>query len=110
MKLLFDRNLPPRLVKSLADVFPGSEHVRNPNLDRASGREIREFALEHGFTIATKDSDFEDLDTLLGFPPKVVRIRRGNCSVQDIERILRERSSSIPLHLDEPQQGVFVLV
>ena len=38
MKLLFDQNLPPRLVKSLADVYPGSEHVFNLSLDRASDR------------------------------------------------------------------------
>lgn len=110
MKLLFDQNLPPRLVKSLADVYPGSEHVFNLSLDRASDRVIREFALEHGFTIVTKDSDFEDLGTLLGFPPKVIWIRRGNCSAKEIDRILRERSSSISSHLDDPQPGALVLV
>ena len=29
MKLLFDQNLPPRLVDTLGDLFPGSEHVRS---------------------------------------------------------------------------------
>ena len=65
MKLLFDQNLPPCLVKSLADVYPNSEHVCNLNLDQSSDLEIREFAIEHGFTIVTKDSDFEGLDALL---------------------------------------------
>ena len=110
MKLLFDQNLPPRLVRSLADIYPNSEHVFNLNLDQSSDREIREFALEHGFTIVTKDSDFEDLDALLGFPPKVIWIRRGNCSAKEVERILRERSASILSHLDDPQLGTLVLV
>ena len=110
MKLLFDQNLPLRLVKSLADVYPGSEHVFNLDLDRASDRKIREFALEHGFTIVTKDSDFEELETLLGFPPKIVWIRRGNCSAQEVERILKERSVSILTHLDDPRLGTLVLV
>lgn len=110
MKLLFDQNLPPRLVKSLADVYPSSEHVCNLNLDQSSDLEIREFAIEHGFTIVTKDSDFEGLDALLGFPPKVIWIRRGNCSAKEVERILRERSASILSHLDDPQLGTLVLV
>ena len=110
MKLLFDQNLSPRLVKSLADVYPDSEHVFHLNLDCASDREIREFALEYEFTIVTKDSDFEDLDTLLGFPPKVIWIRRGNCSAKEVERILRDRSISILAHLDDLQLGTLVLV
>ena len=110
MKLLFDQNLPIHLVKSLADIYPGSEHVFNLDLDRASDRKIREFALEHGFTIVTKDSDFEELETLLGFPPKIVWIRRGNCSAQEVERILKERSVSILTHLDDPRLGTLVLV
>ena len=110
MKLLFDQNLPPRLSKSLADIYPSSEHVFHLNLGRSSDRKIRKFALEHGFTIATKDSDFRDLGALLGFPPKIIWIRRGNCSAKEVERILRERSSSILSHLDDPQLGTLILV
>lgn len=36
MKLLFDENMSPRLVAELADVFPGSVHVRDIGLDRAT--------------------------------------------------------------------------
>lgn len=32
MNLLFDENLPPRLVPLLADVYPGSVHVRDVSL------------------------------------------------------------------------------
>lgn len=110
MKLLFDQNLPPRLVRALSDVYPDSEHVFSLNLDQSSDQKIREFALEHGFTIVTKDSDFGDLDALFGFPPKIIWIRRGNCSVKEVERILRERSASILSHLDDPQLGTLVLI
>lgn len=110
MKLLFDQNLPPRLANSLSDIYPSSEHVFNLGLDRSSDRKIREFALDRGFTIVTKDSDFGDLDALLGFPPKVIWIRLGNCSVQEVEQLLRERSASILSHLEDPQLGTLVLV
>jgi len=36
MKLLFDQNLPPKLVNRLADLFPGSSHVQSIRLDCAS--------------------------------------------------------------------------
>ena len=39
MKLLFDHNLPPSLIKRLADLFPHSEHVYLLGLDRASDLE-----------------------------------------------------------------------
>ena len=35
MKLLFDQNLSPRLVHLLADLYPGSTHVRDVGLGEA---------------------------------------------------------------------------
>ena len=98
MKLLFDQNLSPRLVKRLADLYPDSNHVYHVGVDRASDEVTRDFARRENFVIVTKDSDFSDLCTLLGFPPKVIWIRRGNCSTADIESILRaHHSTSRPL-------------
>ena len=55
----------------------------------------REYARREGFVIVTKDSDFSDLCILQGFPPKVIWIRRGNCSSADIESILRDHKLDI---------------
>ncbi len=89
MKLLFDHHLSPRLVKSLADIYPDSNHVYRLGLDRAVDKDIWEYARREGFLIVTKDADFSDLCMLLGFPPKVVWIRRGNCKTSAVEAILR---------------------
>ena len=70
MKLLFDHNLPPRLVAGLADLFPHSEHVFVLGLERATDLEIRDYAQREGFSIVTKDADFSELCVLLGFPPR----------------------------------------
>jgi len=110
MKLLFDQNLSPRLVSSLADLYPDSDHVFKLGLDQASDKEIRDFALQHEFTIVTKDADFGDLNILLGFPPKVIWIRRGNCSARDIENILRNEFDSISAHHKNSQSGLLVLL
>jgi predicted nuclease of predicted toxin-antitoxin system len=40
MKLLFDNNLSPRLIKLLADIFPNANHVSLWGLDRASELEV----------------------------------------------------------------------
>jgi predicted nuclease of predicted toxin-antitoxin system len=54
MKLLFDQNLSFRLPARLADIFAGSEQVRNCGLDRASDAVIWEHAKTGGFTIVAR--------------------------------------------------------
>jgi predicted nuclease of predicted toxin-antitoxin system len=95
VKLLFDQNLSPKLVNHLADLYPDSNHVYHLGIDLVPDRELREYARREGFVIVTKDSDFSDLCILLGFPPKVIWIRRGNCSSKDIEAILRDHQQDI---------------
>ena len=89
MKLLFDHNLSPQLVHRLADLHPNSQHVFTLGMDREDDRKIWEYAAQNNITIVTRDSDYNDLSLLLGSPPKVIWIRRGNCSTQEIETILR---------------------
>jgi predicted nuclease of predicted toxin-antitoxin system len=95
VKLLFDHQLSPRLVKSLADSYPDSNHVYPLGLDRADDRTIWQYARDEGFLIVTRDADFSDLCTLLGFPPKVIWIRRGNCKTSAIEAILRRHYADV---------------
>jgi predicted nuclease of predicted toxin-antitoxin system len=95
VKLLFDQNLSPRLVQHLSDLYPGSEHVFLAGLDRASDSLLWDYARQNGFTIVTKDADFTDMSEVLGFPPKVVWNRLGNCSTNQIECILRQHHDAI---------------
>ena len=89
MKLLFDHNLSPKLVNRLGDLFPNSNHVYYLNLDQVEDRLVWQYARENNFTIVTRDSDYNELLILLGFPPKVIWVRHGNCSTDKIENILR---------------------
>ena len=95
MKLLFDQNLSPKLIKSLEDIFPDSNHVFPLGLDETDDTEVWKYAKENDFTLVTKDADFGDISVLRGFPPKVVWIRRGNCKTSDIENILRDNFDAI---------------
>jgi predicted nuclease of predicted toxin-antitoxin system len=89
VKLLFDQNLSPRLVRRLADIYPDSAHVYLIGLDMAPDTVIWEYARDNEFLIVTRDADFSELNVLLGFPPKVIWIRMGNCTTNDMESMLR---------------------
>ena len=109
MNLLFDENLPPFLVGSLADIYPGSTHVRDCALQRGSDLGIWEFARREGFTIVTKDSDFDAASKTRGHPPKVIWIRLGNCSTRDIENLLLTHSPVIHAFEQDETQGLLEL-
>jgi predicted nuclease of predicted toxin-antitoxin system len=95
MKLLFDHHLSRKLVVRLADRFPEASHVVFYGLDRADDQVIWSFARAQGYTIVTKDSDFNDISTLHGAPPKIIWIRIGNCTTATIEHIMRTYAAEI---------------
>lgn len=95
MKLLFDENLSPKLVKLLGDLFPDSLHVRDVGLNRADDSVVWKFAQDNSLTICSKDSDMHQRSFVLGFPPKVVWVRLGNCSTADVEDLLRKHFTAI---------------
>jgi predicted nuclease of predicted toxin-antitoxin system len=95
LKLLFDQNLSPVLIEELQDVFPGSAHTEALGLARANDSSIWEYARKNGFTIVSKDADFSERGVLLGSPPKVIWIRRGNCTTAEIAGILRRSAAEI---------------
>lgn len=109
MKLLFDQNLSPRLINRLADLYPDSQHVSFIGLDQADDRALWEYAQQNDFTVVTRDSDFSELSLLCGFPPKVIWIRRGNCSTNQIEEILRSHNEDIIQFNENPALGVLTL-
>ena len=91
MKLLFDENLSPKLVVTLADVFPDSAHVDRMGLGGKSDEDVWYFAKENDFMIVSKDSDFYEKSILYGHPPKVIHIKRGNCTNRQFQLILRNK-------------------
>lgn len=95
MKLLFDQNLSPRLPRLLADIYAESTHVREVGLRDADDLIIWEYAKVHGYTIVSKDSDFQQRSLLTGAPPKFIWLRVGNCTVATTETLLRTYSAAI---------------
>ncbi len=95
MKLLFDENLSPKLPQLLAADFPGSVHVRDCGLKGQSDERIWKFAKENGFTLVSKDTDFYLRCLLRGVPPKLVWLRLGNCTREQLRQLLVESRETI---------------
>jgi predicted nuclease of predicted toxin-antitoxin system len=78
-------------------------------LDRSPDLEVWTYARDHNFVIVTKDSDFNDLSVLQGFPPKVIWLRLGNCTTGDVERAMRRGHEAIVSFASDPGLGVLEL-
>lgn len=78
MKLLLVQNISYRLVHNLISTLPELTHVRFIGLLDAEYRERWDYAKSKGYTIVTFDVDFYELQTIKGFPPKIVWLRFGN--------------------------------
>jgi predicted nuclease of predicted toxin-antitoxin system len=70
-------------------------HVQAAGLDRAADEKVWAYASKNNFIVVTKDVDFFERGLLEGYPPKVVLIRRGNCSTLEIESMLREHARDV---------------
>lgn len=103
MKLLFDENLSPKLVQALADVFPDSAHVDRIGYGGSTDEDVWSYAKANGFTLVSKDSDFYDKSMLYGHPPKVIWIKRGNCTNRQIQLLLRNKLEAISSFLQDDQ-------
>lgn len=109
MKLLFDQNLSHRLCEELPADFQTLRHVRDLGLARATDVEIWNYARENEFTIVTKDSDFWERAVLDGPPPKVIWIRLGNCTTDDIRVLLSEHAGTIQAFTNHEDESLLPL-
>lgn len=109
MKLLFDQNLAPGLVRRLADLYPRSQHVRDIGLASATDDAVWDHAKAAGLTIVSKDADFRQLSFLYGSPPKVVWLRVGNRSTTEIEATLRAHVSTLEAFASDPIAAMLVV-
>ena len=77
------------------DSFPDCTQVTLERLDNARDIDIWQWARQNNYCIVTFDSDFLDILTLKGFPPKVLLLRTGNRRTKDLAEILLERTQVI---------------
>ena len=102
MKLLLDQNISFRIINKIHDIFPDSKQVRELGLENSKDSAIWTFAKENGYCIVTFDGDFYDLGLIKGSSPKVIWLRLGNTSTQNIEKVLRKNFELIKTFLTDP--------
>jgi predicted nuclease of predicted toxin-antitoxin system len=109
VKLLFDENVSPKLVRLLENEYPESAHVREIGLRGTTDAQIWDHAREHGFVIVSKDEDFRQRSFLMGAPPKVLWLQVGNSGTQAIADLLRQETGRIA-EFESEEESSFLIV
>lgn len=110
MRFLFDQNISHRILSLLPEPFLGSTSVKNEGLNNAYDRQIWDYARIHNYIIVTQDSDFNDLNTLFGFPPKIIWIRTGNLKTNAIADILVNNYADLEKFESDSELGCFEII
>ena len=109
MKLLFDENLSPKLVRLLGQEFPDSTHIENIDLRGSPDQRIWNYARTNGLAIVSKDTDFRERSALEGFPPKVIWLDVGNAGTADIANLLQREQANLATFEADSESSMFVL-
>ena len=70
---------------------------------------IGNYAKENSLIIVSKDSDMHDLSLMFGMPPKVIRVRLGNCSTAEVANLLRTDFNVIKMFAEDSEVSLLVL-
>ncbi|MGE0886138.1 MAG: DUF5615 family PIN-like protein [Blastocatellales bacterium] len=109
MKLLLDENLSDRILPGIADLYPGSTHVKTAGLMKTDDGVIWKFAETQDYIIVSKDSDFRYRSLLFGHPQKFIFLRVGNCPTSFIIRLLRDNYDLIKDIVYDPARSLLLL-
>lgn len=105
LRLLIDENISWRLKRTLAewDILPANEiSITGKITDKI----IWQHARLNNYTILTFDEDFVELQNLYGYPPKIIWIRMGNVTTQEIAQRLTHLSPTILNFIQDENLGV----
>lgn len=104
--ILVDDNLSYRIASLLKETFKGIVHVSNIGLNGADDSLIWEYAANNSLHILTKDKDFNDIQQVKGFPPKIIWLRIGNTSTKEIINNLKEQHIGILSFFNNKTNGI----
>lgn len=110
MKLLSDQMFSYRLISKLKSTYPEAKQISELQLTNYTDKEIWDFAKSNGYVIVTFDSDFFDLNTFYGFPPKVVWLRTGNMTTQYLGKFLLNKNKQIRDFVENKNLGCLQLI
>jgi predicted nuclease of predicted toxin-antitoxin system len=110
LKLLFDQNISPKIVRQVESDFPDSKQVRHVGLEDASDVMIFDYAKSHGYAVVTFDADFVDLNVVRGIPPKIIWLKTGNLTTKSISELLKNNISAIHDFLESEDEEILEII
>jgi len=67
-------------------------------------------AKKNNYVIVTFDSDFLDLNTLLGSPPKIIWLRTGNMTTTNLAQLLINRKTMVNKFFEEENAEILQIL
>lgn len=106
MKILLDENISWRIKKYLNIDLDKIIHIADISNSRLNDYEIWNYAKLNDCIILSHDSDFVDLVTYRGFPPKIIWLRTGNIGKLDLANKINENMLKIISFYDDKELGI----
>lgn len=104
-RLPLDQNISYRAVKMLSSVFHDCLHVSICGLLDSEDGDLWHFVKMNHCTILTFDADFYDMSLINGHPPKIIWLRIGNVSTNELVEYLLKRQEVLLAFLSEKEFG-----
>jgi predicted nuclease of predicted toxin-antitoxin system len=106
MRLVIDENISWRLKKLIPqwEIIPSNE-IKSPQ--RLTDFVIWQFAKSNNFNILTFDEDFSEIQNLYSYPPKIIWLRTGNMSTNEIAALLMKFEDDINNFLTNEELGIY---
>lgn len=76
---------------------------------RADDPVVWDHAKDNDYIVVSKDADMHDLSLVFGSPPKVIWVRLGNCSTEQVENLIRKDRDVIKLFSEDEAVSLLTL-
>ncbi len=111
MKILIDENLSFKLKSKLKSVFPNLIHVSDISLSGEEDKDIFDKARKLNFdAIITNDEDYYWISLLKGTPPKIIWLRMGNMTTQNLVSVLSSKKQEIEMFIKENEEKCLEII
>jgi predicted nuclease of predicted toxin-antitoxin system len=108
VKLLLDENLSWRMIKQLTPIFAEVVHASELKIKQpADDISIWDYAKKNGFTILSKDDDFEKIVLLRKAPPKLIHLKTYNLDTKKLVDLILENKYKIIEFVNSDENEIF---
>lgn len=109
MRLLFDQNISFRVVKQPKPVLPEVIGVGEVGLLNADDYQIWEYARQYDYTVVTFDRDIPAIESVRGFPPKIIWLRTGNLVNSAVVALFMNRLDEFARFIANQRKGCLMV-